>query len=858
MKKFVQFFVYACLLGYGSALQAQTEISIAPVDCYSGMTATQMNDAAVASHGASPFATWKAAYDYAHTGAGASSVTTINFAPGTYLTDNSGNWGDADGGYVLKNGLTVNGNGTFIDNTPLAGTSQLCFATLTTNCTVSGFTFYRLSGNSTGGALAAGGTGWTVSNCNFDNCNLSSDALKVTLTGTQTGTITGCNFYNNLTGGAVYASPGQLGTGTASALAINGSLTSDLNIINSNFTCNFRNASGGAIQIHTSAHVDFTGCSFSRNEANVSSGGAVSITSSAQVTFTSCNFNRNFTSGGTGPGFNGGAVRITDMAKVTFDGCNFTGNNSTVGGGASGSYGGAIYIDNSNSSGTIGDTIRILNSQFYNNIGERGGAVYTNVSSRLYITNSYFTGNQSNGTGSSSTGGGAVYARHDATSCGSQAASFLTINGCTMTGNSYAYAATNRGGGLRVLNSSCVSTVNINNTLIDNNTGNGGEYNFNHASGVGSTVNVTNSVICTTSTVTQGNCASPGSTGYSGTISGPLAALSSCPTSSPVASNCANQGSIAGTVFRDTEVTPDGQQNDPMDIGMSGVVVYLYSSAGVKLDSTTTDASGNYFFGGLSDGSYYIAYKTPTSGSYIYNTLYNQGATPTDSDFDGVQTQTVTISTNTSSGTNSSSVNSTDGTSGSAHYQNVDAGFTYVDILPLKVISFKGRNISCGKNVIELRVVRDETMAKYVLQRSSDNVRFVDVVEKNANEEFYTFADNDLAKVKYYYRVKAISNDGVVEYSNIIALNTCKDNFGANLYPNPVTQTLSVDIYESNNNYEIAKLVVRDVNGKDVIELNNITQQMININVSSLPNGLYTLMLLSANDQVVYKKFVKQ
>ena len=73
-----------------------------------------------------------------------------------------------------------------------------------------------------------------------------------------TGTISECDFYNNTN------------FPSSSALNISGDLSSDLNIINSSFSCNYRNTSGGAVKIEDDVHVDFTECTFYGNEANSS------------------------------------------------------------------------------------------------------------------------------------------------------------------------------------------------------------------------------------------------------------------------------------------------------------------------------------------------------------------------------------------------------------------------------------------------------------------------------------------------------------------------------------------------------------------------------------------------------------
>ncbi len=405
-----------CLLGTFQVF-SQTTVTVAPPSCYMPNTAADQNiDAAADATGATPFATWKGAIDYVTANP---SVTTIDFVAGTYATSiiASSEWGDANGGFVIPDGVTVNGNGALIDNAPV-GSSQVCFATMGSNTTIDGFSFNDFSGVPNGGAIFVPATAnnWTLSNCNFENCNNGTDALTVNMGANQTGTITGCNFYNNSNPGA--ANPSATGTPSSSAMDITGDLSSDLDIINTSFSCNFRNVSGGAVKIEDDVHVDFIGCTFYNNEANSSTGGAVDIGSGAEVTFTNTTFLDNFTSGAGTP--LGGALSIQSGATVVITDCNFTGNSAVEDGGAIEVQGTITAVTNVTITGTIFEgnsvsgafdggalyissygNVSVNNSLFLNNASpDKGGAIWissTTSPKTLNVTNSTFTGNTSGG-----------------------------------------------------------------------------------------------------------------------------------------------------------------------------------------------------------------------------------------------------------------------------------------------------------------------------------------------------------------------------------------------------------------------------------------------------------------------------
>lgn len=70
-------------------------------------------------------------------------------------------------------------------------------------------------------------------------------------------------------------------------------------------------------------------------------------------------------------------------------------------------------------------------------------------------------------------------------------------------------------------------------------------------------------------------------------------------------------GGMSGTVFHDLNGDGSKQAGEP---GMAAVVVDLYSSIGVFVDSYATDASGNYQFSNLTVGSYTVRVNNPPAG----------------------------------------------------------------------------------------------------------------------------------------------------------------------------------------------------------------------------------------------------
>ncbi len=407
MKKNYSQLYWTLIFSFLSVNTLLCQITVAPLSCYPQYnSASEMDAAAVASGGETPFATWKGVYDFAI----ASGETTINFVEGTYKPGVQGlvsDWGDASGGYNLNiPGMTINGNGAVIDNSG-NGSSALAFATIAANnVSLDGFTFVEFTGNNAGAvAVLSGLTGWVISNCNFDHSDWAGDGLVVNQGIGSSGIITGCNFYNHI-------------QSTGSAMTVNGP-GGTLNIVNTVYSCNSRIVAGGAVRILGGANVTYESCTFDGNMTNSASGGAISIEDNSQVSFNNTVFTCNKAEVNVQD--DGGAMHIIEGSNVTITGCNFTGNEAK-------DKGGAIHVEGASSSLV---TLNISGTEFHNNKAQTatsfGGAIYIDDFT-ANISGNYFMGNESVGSNSNG-GGGAIYI-----SAGNNTSSLVFDNN-TLTGN---------------------------------------------------------------------------------------------------------------------------------------------------------------------------------------------------------------------------------------------------------------------------------------------------------------------------------------------------------------------------------------------------------------------------------------
>ncbi len=852
MKNF--YFVLLLLIGYTATAQLNNTVYVAPLGCYPQFsTSAEMDAAADASNSASPFATWKGAYDYAL----ANGYMTIDFAPGHYIIDNledTDHWGDADGGFVLPDGMTVNGNGAYLDNNPV-GSSVLCFATLGSNCTVSGFTFEKFSGNPNGGALYVPGsaTNWTISDCDFFSSNQGTDALVVDLGAASTGTISGCDFYGNNNPLGTY--PQSPGVSTSSAMNVLG--TGTLNVENSTYSCNFRNVSGGAVKIETACTVNFTGCTFYRNEANASIGGAVVIRNNATVTFTSTTFQENFNTGGTT--WDAGAVAVESGSSATFTGCIFKDN-----GGADTRYGGAIYANGASASAvTIVVTDCIFEGNMANESGGDGGGIYVSTYTNMTVSNSLFLANEANDKGSG------IHINVNGNNDDAKPYTLLVENS-TFTDNisgTGSYDATIYYGPLVSsetnfgprfdITGSIITASNDNSIAMDQ----GGcffcdphpgfyvtnsHYETKQIANASDFYETGNTIGSTT--LTAPNYSFTG-TGWTGTFSSP-AGLGTCPSPAAPADDCTDEGSIAGVAFGDTEGSPDGIDNNTAPI--AGMTVTLYCG-GTAVGTVTTAADGSYFFGGLENGqTYQVEFGAPPV-PYIGSTLPNVGATGTDSDIDGSNlSPVITICTTCGQ----PGVDATDATSGFAHYGDVDAGFSTV-LVPVELLFFKGETANCI-NTLSWATASETNNSHFEIQHSTDGLTFSSIGEvegtgTTVERQNYSFS-HEVTSSKNYYRLKQVDWEGSSAFSNIVIIQgICgSDTEITSVYPNPVTEQLFVEFIAHNSktlSFEIVNLLGQVIYN-ETIQSANREMQKVTLPVGSIQNGVYFLRIKENNTQI--------
>ncbi|MEJ7586948.1 MAG: T9SS type A sorting domain-containing protein, partial [Ferruginibacter sp.] len=179
--------------------------------------------------------------------------------------------------------------------------------------------------------------------------------------------------------------------------------------------------------------------------------------------------------------------------------------------------------------------------------------------------------------------------------------------------------------------------------------------------------------------------------------------------------------------------------------------------------------------------------------------------------------------------------------------------------LPVNFLNVTASNKSAGVQ-IDWTVNAELNIGKYIVERSADGRSFSQVGETNANiggaSTFsYNLFDPRPSPGNNFYRVRAISKDGRVQYSPIVKININNGKTGISIYPNPVVkngllnlnlQNLKKDHYSitifNNQGQQVLRKTIQHAGGNSV--------QTVNLPVMAA--GVYTLEV--KNEEI---KFIK-
>lgn len=186
--------------------------------------------------------------------------------------------------------------------------------------------------------------------------------------------------------------------------------------------------------------------------------------------------------------------------------------------------------------------------------------------------------------------------------------------------------------------------------------------------------------------------------------------------------------------------------------------------------------------------------------------------------------------------------------------------------LPVKLSGFYARAIN---NHVELNWMTsaEKENKNFEVERSADGITFqnIGVVKGAGNSSVnlkYVFTDDKPFDGVSYYRLKQNDFSGAYTYSNVVLVDRGGDKLNLKLkpsiFPVPANDVLHVDL--KNETLTSAKIKITDVLGNEVLtqEIDaDETNYIYPMDVNSLKNGIYMLVIEQSNGEKTTLRFVK-
>ena len=172
--------------------------------------------------------------------------------------------------------------------------------------------------------------------------------------------------------------------------------------------------------------------------------------------------------------------------------------------------------------------------------------------------------------------------------------------------------------------------------------------------------------------------------------------------------------------------------------------------------------------------------------------------------------------------------------------------FSPINVLPISEVILKGKT---GREGHELswNIITDVPAEKLVIENSEDGTRYAELETIVNNESAFAYRPGTNGNI--FYRLKAVSQAGQITYSNTIVLKSeynTKDLFKISTL---VQAEINVQAKEE------FKFHVMDMTGRSIRKGAGKTGHST-INMSSSPNGIYFIQIIS-NSQKITQRIVK-
>jgi hypothetical protein len=177
-------------------------------------------------------------------------------------------------------------------------------------------------------------------------------------------------------------------------------------------------------------------------------------------------------------------------------------------------------------------------------------------------------------------------------------------------------------------------------------------------------------------------------------------------------------------------------------------------------------------------------------------------------------------------------------------------------VLPLELVHFKAAQ-NGDAIVCEWLTASELNSDVFIVERSSDGAVFqpagmLEAAGNSITPLRYSFTDREVIEGINYYRLKMVSSDGTITYSDIISAPYVRKN-SPQIYPNPASDWTTVLTPRGFDEILITKAdgtIIDRIKGSSME-----TKQRLN--VYGMPDGMYFLCIKSADGMIEIRQFMK-
>ena len=182
-------------------------------------------------------------------------------------------------------------------------------------------------------------------------------------------------------------------------------------------------------------------------------------------------------------------------------------------------------------------------------------------------------------------------------------------------------------------------------------------------------------------------------------------------------------------------------------------------------------------------------------------------------------------------------------------------------------------DVKSGAVKLDWTMVNAEGKTGYIILKSTDGINWFELVRDRilrnyTNEDVYSFEDINLHYLKNQYRLRIIDafNTTVALSSIVVAgsgavqgRSTEIDKNNWTIYPNPVSDVLTLNYRGSKVIQGCINVIILDINGKIVIRYRCASNtKLIQIPVGNIVRGSYFIQLSVSNEVLMKQNFIKQ